>query len=122
MCTVSKKLINNMLISAIAYEILLENVQLFDFESTKIKDIQLEREEEQSDLALGQETETSEINSAKSSFVKLQRMDESLRPVWSQAKNKENAYEINDGVLIHTESICSEDVKQVVLPTKEKKL
>ncbi|GFR14284.1 CCHC-type domain-containing protein [Trichonephila clavata] len=44
-------------------------------------------------------------------------MDESLGPVWSQAKNKQNAYEIDDGVLIHTESICGEDVKQVVLPT-----
>ncbi|GFU96439.1 retrovirus-related Pol polyprotein from transposon opus [Trichonephila clavipes] len=33
MCAVSKKLVNNMLISATAYEILLENVQLFDFEN-----------------------------------------------------------------------------------------
>ncbi|GFR08144.1 transposon Ty3-I Gag-Pol polyprotein [Trichonephila clavata] len=123
MCAVSKKLVNDMLISATAYEILLENVQLFDFENqrdfecTKGKDIQLESEEELSTLALGQETETSETNLAKSSFVKLQRMDESLGPVWSQAKNKQNAYEIDDGVLIHTESICGEDVKQVVLPT-----
>ncbi|GFQ76796.1 hypothetical protein TNCT_308151 [Trichonephila clavata] len=74
------------------------------FECTKGKDIQLESEEELSTLALGQETETSETNLAKSSFVKLQRMDESLGPVWSQAKNKQNAYEIDDGVLIHTES------------------
>ncbi|GFQ97921.1 CCHC-type domain-containing protein [Trichonephila clavata] len=123
MCAVSKKLVSDMLISATAYEILLENVQLFDFENqrdfecTKGKDIQLESEEELSTLALGQETETSETNLAKSSFVKLQRMDESLGPVWSQAKNKQNAYEIDDGVLIHTESICGEDVKQVVLPT-----
>ncbi|GFR13290.1 retrovirus-related Pol polyprotein from transposon opus [Trichonephila clavata] len=123
MCAVSMKLVNDMLISATAYEILLENVQLFDFENqrdfecTKGKDIQLESEEELSTLALGQETETSETNLAKSSFVKLQRMDESLGPVWSQAKNKQNAYEIDDGVLIHTESICGEDVKQVVLPT-----
>ncbi|GFR19237.1 CCHC-type domain-containing protein [Trichonephila clavata] len=114
MCAVSKKLVNDMLISATAYEILLENVQLFDFENqrdfecTKGKDIQLESEEELSTLALGQETETSETNLAKSSFVKLQRMDESLGPVWSQAKNKQNAYEIDDGVLIHTESICGD--------------
>ncbi|GFQ66374.1 CCHC-type domain-containing protein [Trichonephila clavata] len=114
MCAVSKKLVNDMLISATAYEILLENVQLFDFENqrdfecTKDKDIILESEEELSTLALGQETETSETNSAKSSFVKLQRMDESLGPVWSQAKNKQNAYEIDDGVLIHTESICGD--------------
>ncbi|GFX35443.1 uncharacterized protein TNCV_102501 [Trichonephila clavipes] len=46
MCAVSKKLVNDMLISVTAYEILLENVQLFDFEGTKDKDIQLEREEE----------------------------------------------------------------------------
>ncbi|GFR26053.1 CCHC-type domain-containing protein [Trichonephila clavata] len=98
MCAVSKKLINDMLISATAYEILSENVQLFDFENqrdsecTKDKDIQSESEEELSALALGQETETLETNSAKSSFVKLQRMDESLRPVWSQAKNKQNAF------------------------------
>ncbi|GFR21105.1 CCHC-type domain-containing protein [Trichonephila clavata] len=91
MCAVSKKLVNDMLISATAYEILLENVQLFDFENqrdfecTKDKDILLESKEELSALALGQETETSETNSAKS-FVKLQRMDESLGPVWSQAK------------------------------------
>ncbi|GFX09986.1 retrovirus-related Pol polyprotein from transposon 297 [Trichonephila clavipes] len=56
---------------------------------------------------------------AKSSFVKLQRMDESLGPVWSQAENKQNVYDINNGVLVHTEcvSICSENVKQVVLPS-----
>ncbi|GFR09299.1 CCHC-type domain-containing protein [Trichonephila clavata] len=65
MCAVSKKLVNDMLISATAYEILLENVQLFDFENqrdfecTKDKDIILESEEELSTLALGQETETS---------------------------------------------------------------
>ncbi|GFQ94970.1 retrovirus-related Pol polyprotein from transposon opus [Trichonephila clavata] len=65
MCAVSKKLVNDMLISATAYEILLENVQLFDFENqrdsecTKDKDIQSESEEELSVLALGQETETS---------------------------------------------------------------
>ncbi|GFQ80299.1 hypothetical protein TNCT_30041 [Trichonephila clavata] len=123
MCAVSKKLVNDMLISTTAYEIILENVQLFDFENqrdfecTKDKNIQLESEEELSALALGQETDTSETNSAKSSFVKLQRMDESLGPVWSQAKNKQNAYKIDDGVLIYTESICGEDVKQVVLPT-----
>ncbi|GFQ93873.1 CCHC-type domain-containing protein [Trichonephila clavata] len=95
MCAVSKKLVNDLLISATAYEILLENVQLFDFENqryfecTKDKDILLESKEELSALALGQETEISETNSAKSSFVKLQRMDESLGPVWSQAKNKQ---------------------------------
>ncbi|GFX71424.1 retrovirus-related Pol polyprotein from transposon 297 [Trichonephila clavipes] len=33
MCAVSKKPVNDMLISATAYEILLENVQLFDFEN-----------------------------------------------------------------------------------------
>ncbi|GFS56636.1 integrase catalytic domain-containing protein [Trichonephila clavipes] len=111
-CAVSKKLVNDLLISATAYEILLENVQLFDFENqrdfegTKDKDVQLEREEELSSLALGQETDTSEANVAKSSFVKLQRIDESLRSVWSQAENKQNAYDIDDGVLVHTESIC----------------
>ncbi|GFX72335.1 retrovirus-related Pol polyprotein from transposon opus [Trichonephila clavipes] len=58
MCAVSKKLVNDMLISATAYEILLENVQLFDFENqrdfedTKDKDIQLEREEELSAFSL----------------------------------------------------------------------
>ncbi|GFQ64239.1 CCHC-type domain-containing protein [Trichonephila clavata] len=83
-------------------------LKIRDFECTKDKDIQLESEEELSTLALGQETETSETNLAKSSFVKLQRMDESLGPVWSQAKNKQNAYEIDDGVLIHTESICGD--------------
>ncbi|GFT89398.1 uncharacterized protein TNCV_4386851 [Trichonephila clavipes] len=50
MCAVSKKLVNNMLISTTAYEILLENVQLFDFgnqrdfESTKDKDIEFRKE------------------------------------------------------------------------------
>ncbi|GFX55063.1 retrovirus-related Pol polyprotein from transposon opus [Trichonephila clavipes] len=68
MCAVSKKLVNDMLISATAYEILLENVQLFDFENqrdfegTKDKDVQLEREEKLSALALGQETDTSVTN------------------------------------------------------------
>ncbi|GFW25969.1 retrovirus-related Pol polyprotein from transposon 412 [Trichonephila clavipes] len=44
-------------------------------------------------------------------------MDESLRLVWGQTENKQNAYNIDDGVLVHTESICGENVKQVVLPT-----
>ncbi|GFR29892.1 hypothetical protein TNCT_621871 [Trichonephila clavata] len=98
MCAVSKKLANDMLINATAYEILLENVQLFDFEnqrdfeSTKDIEIHFEGEEELSAFALGQETETSEPNTVKSSFVKFQRMVESLGPVWSQAKNKQNAY------------------------------
>ncbi|GFW21683.1 retrovirus-related Pol polyprotein from transposon 297 [Trichonephila clavipes] len=35
MCAVSKKPVNDMLISATAYEILLENVQLFDFENQR---------------------------------------------------------------------------------------
>ncbi|GFX55062.1 retrovirus-related Pol polyprotein from transposon 412 [Trichonephila clavipes] len=60
---------------------------------------------------------TSETNEAKSSFVKLQRMDESLRSVWGQAENKQSAYDIDDRVLVHTESICGENVKQVVFPT-----
>ncbi|GFT59581.1 hypothetical protein TNCV_4278151 [Trichonephila clavipes] len=53
MCAVSIKLINDMLISATAYEILLENVQLFDFgnqryfESTKDKDIEFRKEIEE---------------------------------------------------------------------------
>ncbi|GFW79905.1 retrovirus-related Pol polyprotein from transposon opus [Trichonephila clavipes] len=79
MCAMSKKLVNDITISTTAYKILLENVQLFDFENqgdfegSKDKDIQLEREE-----VIGQETYTSETNVAKSPFVKLQRMDESL--------------------------------------------
>ncbi|GFS51711.1 CCHC-type domain-containing protein [Trichonephila inaurata madagascariensis] len=111
MCAESKKLVNDMLISATAYEILLENVQLFDFENqrdfegTKNKNIQLEREKKLSALALEQEVDTSETNVAKSSFVKLQKMDESLGSVWSQAENKQNAYDIDDGVLVHTELI-----------------
>ncbi|GFT19490.1 retrovirus-related Pol polyprotein from transposon 412 [Trichonephila clavipes] len=44
-------------------------------------------------------------------------MDVSLRSVWGQAENKQNAYDIDDRVLVHTESICGENVKQVVLPT-----
>ncbi|GFY46234.1 retrovirus-related Pol polyprotein from transposon opus [Trichonephila inaurata madagascariensis] len=53
LCAVSKKLVNDMLISATAYEILLENVQLFDFgsqrdfESTKDKDIEFRKEMEE---------------------------------------------------------------------------
>ncbi|GFS50845.1 retrovirus-related Pol polyprotein from transposon opus [Trichonephila inaurata madagascariensis] len=49
MCAVSKKLFNDMLISATAYEILLERVQLFDFgnqrdfESPKNKDIEFRK-------------------------------------------------------------------------------
>ncbi|GFR28749.1 hypothetical protein TNCT_119541 [Trichonephila clavata] len=100
MCAVSKKRVNDMFNSAIAYEIL-ENVQLFDFEnkrdfeSIKDKDIQYERKEKLSVLDLRQETETSETHLAKSYFVKLQRKDESLGPVWSQVKDKQNAYEID---------------------------
>ncbi|GFU96438.1 retrovirus-related Pol polyprotein from transposon 412 [Trichonephila clavipes] len=44
-------------------------------------------------------------------------MDESLRSVWGQAEDKQNAYDIDDEVLVHLESICGENVKQVVLPT-----
>ncbi|GFY71450.1 hypothetical protein TNIN_8141 [Trichonephila inaurata madagascariensis] len=55
-CAVSKKLVNDMLISASAYEILLENVQLFNFEiqrdfegTIKIKMLILERKRKSSE-------------------------------------------------------------------------
>ncbi|GFX98830.1 retrovirus-related Pol polyprotein from transposon opus [Trichonephila clavipes] len=53
LCAVSKKLVNDMLTSATAYEILLENVQLFDFgnqidfERPKDKDMEFRKEMEE---------------------------------------------------------------------------
>ncbi|GBM22536.1 hypothetical protein AVEN_183970-1 [Araneus ventricosus] len=42
--------------------------------------------------------------------------DPTLWDTWEMARTEGNAYAIKDGVLTHTEYICGEKVKQVVLP------
>ena len=118
-CAVSKRLVSDMLICATSYELLLENIQLSNlkfqenFDDSEDKGVSEMSEEQLSVLNLTQEIETDE---SEPTFSELQRRDESLKPIWDQAQKKLNSYEIDGGILMHTESVCGENVKQVVLP------
>ncbi|GFX47501.1 hypothetical protein TNCV_618601 [Trichonephila clavipes] len=82
MCTVSKKLVNDMLISATAYEILLENIQLFDFgnqrdfESTNGKDIEYRKEMKELRKETENETRITQTRHKEEEQVKLKAEEE----------------------------------------------
>ncbi|GFV66526.1 hypothetical protein TNCV_1920771 [Trichonephila clavipes] len=81
-CCVRCQLVNNMLISATAYEILLENVQLFDFgnqrdfESTKDKDIEFRKEMEELRKETENETRIREASHQEEEQARLKAEEE----------------------------------------------
>ncbi|GBN26413.1 Retrovirus-related Pol polyprotein from transposon 297 [Araneus ventricosus] len=126
-CAVSKRLVSDLLLSTTAFGALKENIQMHKFESkldcygtvkeelevpsmdieASIKLISTESDQDGS-TQVGEETRTS--------FIESQMSDPTLSDAWEMARMEENAYTIKDGVLTHTEYICGEKVKQVVLP------
>ncbi|GBN96886.1 Retrovirus-related Pol polyprotein from transposon 297 [Araneus ventricosus] len=59
---------------------------------------------------------TQDSEETRTSFIESQMSDPTLSDAWEMARTEGNAYAIKDGVLTHTENICGEEVKQVVLP------
>lgn len=137
-CAVSKKLVNDLLLSTSAFEELKENLELYQLdmvfktpieindsdeneisgcsESVEILEDPLEGKEEIATLAIASDSEASGKISTRASFIEIQRNDESLKIAWEQSKEKLHSYEVVDDILMHNESLCGETVKQVVLP------
>ncbi|GBM03860.1 hypothetical protein AVEN_231325-1 [Araneus ventricosus] len=59
---------------------------------------------------------TQDREDTRTSFIESQMSDPTLSDAWEMARTEGNAYAIKDGALTHTEYICGEKVKQVVLP------
>ncbi|GFU10251.1 retrovirus-related Pol polyprotein from transposon 412 [Trichonephila clavipes] len=137
-CAVSKKLVNDILVCQTAYEALLENIQLCSVNSRQVIDDDIQLDENKSSIVCEVQTfqEGScldieamidavniegEVRSNLSSetrrtFIKLQKKDEILINVWQQANKKEQAYEIQDDLLVHNDVVCGQPIKQVVQP------
>ncbi|GFT13820.1 retrovirus-related Pol polyprotein from transposon 412 [Trichonephila clavipes] len=71
-----------------------------------IQSVSKANEEEQ--LPEGRET--------RSTFIKMQREDDTLKKLWSLAEQQKNSVKIHNGILVHSEYICGENIDQVVLP------
>ncbi|GFW28784.1 retrovirus-related Pol polyprotein from transposon opus [Trichonephila clavipes] len=112
MCAVSKRLVNDMLVCSSAYEALLENAvysqprKLLRIFKGQLKAVSKANEEGQ--LPEGRET--------RSTFIKMQREDDTLKKLWSLAEQQKNSVKIHNGILVHSEYICGENIDQVVLP------
>ncbi|GFQ84500.1 retrovirus-related Pol polyprotein from transposon opus [Trichonephila clavata] len=142
-CAVSKKLVNDMLVCQTAYEALLECIQLCSVNARQVIEVEVQMDEvrdstvcevptreessysdiEVSTDAVNIETEVrSNLSSeTRNTFIKLQKEDETFKRVWEQANKKENAYEIQDDLLMHNDVVCGEPIKQVVLPACKRK-
>ncbi|GFV50072.1 hypothetical protein TNCV_2354571 [Trichonephila clavipes] len=46
----------------------------------------------------------------------MQREDDTLKKLWSLAEQQKNSVKIHNGILVHSEYICGENIDQVVLP------
>ncbi|GFW68206.1 retrovirus-related Pol polyprotein from transposon opus [Trichonephila clavipes] len=57
----------------------------------------------------------------RSTFIKMQREDDTLKKLWSLAEKQKNSVKIHNGILIHSEYICGENIDQVVLPQWKRK-
>ncbi|GFU18828.1 retrovirus-related Pol polyprotein from transposon opus [Trichonephila clavipes] len=139
MCAVSKRLVNDMLVCSSAYEALLENVQFihnpanFYVSSRAVEGItaddpksissqEMTRETYPSEIYIqavskaNEEEQLSEGRETRSTFIKMQREDDTLKKLWSLAEQQKNSVKIHNGILVHSEYICGENIDQVVLP------
>ncbi|GFQ69682.1 retrovirus-related Pol polyprotein from transposon opus [Trichonephila clavata] len=132
-----------MLVCQTAYEALLESIQLCSVNARQVIDVGVQMDQvkdstvcegptceessysniEVSTDAVNIENEVrSNLSSdTRSTFIKLQKEDETLICVWEQANKKEKAYEIQDDLLMHNDVVCGEPIKQVVLPACKRK-
>ncbi|GFS88479.1 retrovirus-related Pol polyprotein from transposon opus [Trichonephila clavipes] len=138
MCAVSKRLVNDMLVCSSAYEALLENVQFIHnpansyVSSRAVEGITADDPKSISSQEMTRETYPSEIyiqavskaneeeqlpegRETRSTFIKMQREDDTLKKLWSLAEKQKNSVKIHNGILVHSEYICGENIDQVVL-------
>ncbi|GFY62115.1 uncharacterized protein TNIN_118591 [Trichonephila inaurata madagascariensis] len=112
MCAVSKKLVNDMLISATAYEILLESVQLFDFgnrrdfESTKDKVFRKEglRKETENETRIREAMHKEEVEARLKAEVEARlKAEEKTKAVEERRRMKEER--MNERIALEEEMI-----------------
>ncbi|GFU93469.1 transposon Ty3-I Gag-Pol polyprotein [Trichonephila clavipes] len=141
MCAVSKRLVNDMLVCSSAYEALLENARVQFIHnptnsyvsSRAVEGITADDPKSISSQEITRETYPSEIyiqsvskaneeeqlpegRETRSTFIKMQREDDTLKKLWSLAEKQKNSVKIHNGILVHSEYICGENIDQVVLP------
>ncbi|GFX22439.1 hypothetical protein TNCV_3600711 [Trichonephila clavipes] len=144
MCAVSKRLVNDMLVCSSAYEALLENVQFIHnpansyVSSRAVEGITADDPKSISSQEMTRETYPSEIyiqavskaneeeqlpegRETRSTFIKMQREDDTLKKLWSLAEKQKNSVKIHNGILVHSEYTCGENIDQVVLPQCKKR-
>ncbi|GFQ80210.1 retrovirus-related Pol polyprotein from transposon opus [Trichonephila clavata] len=124
-----------MLVCQTAYEALLETIQLYSVNARQVIDVGVQMDEvrdsticevptceessysdiEVSTDAVNIENEVrSNLSSeTRSTFIKLQKEDETLISVWEQANKKEKAYEVQDDLLMHNDFVCGEPIKEI---------
>ncbi|GFW84073.1 hypothetical protein TNCV_4877382 [Trichonephila clavipes] len=128
-----------MLVCSSAYEALLENVQFIHnpansyVSSRAVEGITADDPKSISSQEMTRETYPSEIyiqavskaneeeqlpegRETRSTFIKMQREDDTLKKLWSLAEKQKNSVKIHNGILVHSEYICGENIDQVVLP------
>ncbi|GBL68120.1 Retrovirus-related Pol polyprotein from transposon 297 [Araneus ventricosus] len=126
-CAVSKKLVSDLLLSTAAFEALKENIQMHKFESKfdcydtvkeelEVPSMDIEASIELIATESDRNGSTQDSEETRTSFIETQMSDPTLSDAWEMAGTEGNTYVIKDGVLTHTEYICGEKVKQVVLP------
>ncbi|XP_042905941.2 uncharacterized protein [Parasteatoda tepidariorum] len=133
-CAVSKKLVTDLLLSSSAYEILCENIELChsnlqwntSSEGEDSSDEPSPLKENTSNCAVITQISQKDIknarmeNDTKLDFKTLQEQDESLEKCFEWAKRNKNAYTVQNEILLHSENICGENIKQVVLPLEKR--
>ncbi|GFU89343.1 retrovirus-related Pol polyprotein from transposon opus [Trichonephila clavipes] len=130
MCAVSKRLVNDMLVCSSAYEALLENARVQFIHnpansyvsSRAVEGITADDPKSISSQKMTRETYPSEIyiqsvskaneeeqlpggRETRSTFIKMQREDDTLKKLWSLAEKQKNSVKIHNGILVHSEYI-----------------
>ncbi|GFW36346.1 retrovirus-related Pol polyprotein from transposon opus [Trichonephila clavipes] len=111
MCAVSKRLVNDMAV---------EDITANDPKS--ISSQEMTRETYPSEIYIqslskaNEEEQLQEGRETRSTFIKMQREDDTLKKLWSLAEKQKNSVKIHNGILTHSEYICGENIDQVVLP------
>lgn len=125
-CAVSEKLTSDMLISISAFDALNENVELYGSGGRQAVVSQIMEEcppEDSSNGIVSTSRDTVNypvVSGKRSEFVQLQMEDESLIETWELAKRKKNGFEVQDGLLIHLETVGGEKIQQVLLPKSKR--
>jgi len=116
-CAVSEKLVSDMLVSWSAFEALNANVELFGSRFTP--NVIFENGQEPITVAFTNVISGTVENTYGETgrvFVKMQQEDETLREAWKSARERKENFDVMNEVLIHTEVVGGEEIRQVVLP------